>query len=85
MNCQKFGVEVFIKGGLLCIMQPHHHLVEKPDIVEEVDLVCHLQPWKLYVVAFSLDDCCNYNPSSWKLYAVAFSLDDCCNYNPSVI
>ncbi|KAG4110426.1 hypothetical protein ERO13_D13G047801v2 [Gossypium hirsutum] len=22
-----------------------------------------LQPWKLYVVAFSLDDCCNYNPS----------------------
>ncbi|KAK8259415.1 hypothetical protein V6Z12_D13G054000 [Gossypium hirsutum] len=20
-------------------------------------------PWKLYVVAFSLDDCCNYNPS----------------------
>ncbi|KHG16650.1 Intermediate transcription factor 3 large subunit [Gossypium arboreum] len=44
-----------------------------------------LRDRKLNVVAFSLDDCCNYNPSPWKLYAVAFSLDDCCNYNPSVI
>ncbi|KAG8473506.1 hypothetical protein CXB51_035684 [Gossypium anomalum] len=75
--------------------KPTTYMPDRPPVLDPFLAVKNLglkclsradsSPWKLYVVAFSLDDCCNYNPSPWKLYAFAFSLDDCCNYNPSVI